>query len=80
MEELRSDEIRSAVRENYGKVAQLTIVGGCGNPQAIADLKIGETLLDLGSAGCWGHGAGDWCGYDAGNGQQRPMECGKDRF
>ncbi|MFZ3045557.1 MAG: arsenite methyltransferase, partial [Desulfatirhabdiaceae bacterium] len=92
MEELRSDEIRRAVRENYGKVAQLTIAGGCccsgspccatpkdisaadiskalgysdadvtgvpeganlglgcGNPHAIAGLKLGETVLDLGS-------------------------------
>ncbi len=94
METLRSDEIRSAVRENYGKLAESTISGGCccsgsaccgtpkdvsaaeisralgyseadvtgvpeganmglgcGNPQAIANLKPGETVLDLGSGG-----------------------------
>ncbi|HVK39093.1 MAG TPA: arsenite methyltransferase [Candidatus Kapabacteria bacterium] len=87
MEQLTSDEIRTAVRENYGKVAdsgcgcgpsccepsapldlaaQSRALGysdeeiaavpeganlglGCGNPQAIAAMKPGETVLDLGS-------------------------------
>ncbi|HYH03594.1 MAG TPA: methyltransferase domain-containing protein, partial [Bacillota bacterium] len=93
MENLRNDDIRKAVRENYGKVAESgnsgcccsssnccgtgnnhsaaemaialgysgadvnTVPGGanlglgCGNPQAIALLKPGETVLDLGSGG-----------------------------
>ena len=93
MENLRSDDIRKAVRVNYGKVAESTGAGcccssssccgsgnsptaeeisialgyssddvssvpeganmglGCGNPQAIASLKPGETVLDLGSGG-----------------------------
>ncbi|MBC8144119.1 MAG: arsenite methyltransferase [bacterium] len=94
MEQLTSEEIREAVRENYGKVAtaeracgcaptccdpnavadesapdandmsralgysdaELASVPeganlglGCGNPQAIANLKAGEVVLDLGS-------------------------------
>jgi len=91
METLSSNDIREAVREQYGKVAQsagksccapsccspesgkdagvngtaqtlgytpeeITAVPegsnlglGCGNPQAIASLKTGETVLDLGS-------------------------------
>ncbi len=93
MAKRRHDEIRRAVRENYGKVAQegttscccspssccgkpgeapLTdislglgysskdfadvpdgsnLVLGCGNPQTIASLQPGETVLDLGSGG-----------------------------
>lgn len=93
MENIKNDEIRKSVRENYGKVAQssgggcccssssccgsenkstaaeiskvlgysnddVTLVPeganmglGCGNPQAIAALKPGETVLDLGSGG-----------------------------
>ncbi len=93
MDKLKNDEIRSAVRENYGKVAasgrsscgcsspsccgtpndvtaadislglgysgeDVTAVPeganmglGCGNPQAIASLQPGETVLDLGSGG-----------------------------
>jgi SAM-dependent methyltransferase len=89
MNEIKHDEIRQAVRENYGAVARAdsacgcgpacctpaespaadilsrgigyseSEVGavpeganlglGCGNPQAIAALKPGETVLDLGS-------------------------------
>jgi SAM-dependent methyltransferase len=79
------DQVRAAVREQYGKVARsngsccapgccgpsagaslglgysaddLASVPdganmglGCGNPQAIADLRSGETVLDLGSGG-----------------------------
>ncbi len=93
MDTLKNEEIRNAVRENYGKVAlsaasacgcshssccgtahnvtaediALTLgytrqdvasvpkganMGlGCGNPQAIASLQPGETVLDLGSGG-----------------------------
>ena len=93
MDNLKKDEIRQAVRENYGKVALSANEGsccssssccgsgksptaedismalgysnedvtsvpgganmglGCGNPQAIAALKPGETVLDLGSGG-----------------------------
>jgi SAM-dependent methyltransferase len=89
MNDIKHDEIRQAVRENYGAVARsdaacgcgptcCTPTGlpaadilsrgigysedevgavpeganlglGCGNPQAIAALKVGETVLDLGS-------------------------------
>lgn len=93
MDKSKNDEIRSAVRENYGKVATSGSAGcgcspssccgtpgevratdisiglgyssedvaavpeganmglGCGNPQAIASLQPGETVLDLGSGG-----------------------------
>jgi SAM-dependent methyltransferase len=93
MDKRNNDEIRSAVRENYGKVASSGSAGcgcslssccetpvevratdislglgysnedvaavpeganmglGCGNPQAIASLQPGETVLDLGSGG-----------------------------
>ena len=93
MDKQKNDEIRSAVRENYGKVAASGSAGcgcssssccgtpgdvtaadislglgysgedvtavpeganmglGCGNPQAIASLQPGETVLDLGSGG-----------------------------
>ncbi|HEX3046320.1 MAG TPA: arsenite methyltransferase [Bacillota bacterium] len=93
MGNLENDEIRQAVRDNYGKVAESSGAGcccssssccspkdsptaeeismalgysneevssvpeganmglGCGNPQAIASLKPGETVLDLGSGG-----------------------------
>ena len=93
MSKLKNDEILSAVRENYGKVAASESAGcgcspssccgtpndvtaadislglgyssedvtavpegadmglGCGNPQAIASLQPGETVLDLGSGG-----------------------------
>ncbi|MBU4264411.1 MAG: arsenite methyltransferase [Proteobacteria bacterium] len=91
MDQADHDEIRGAVRKNYGKIASATGCGcasatccgtpgdltaadislklgysndevtgvpeganmglGCGNPQAIAALKSGETVLDLGSGG-----------------------------
>ncbi|MEW6601805.1 MAG: methyltransferase domain-containing protein, partial [Nitrospirota bacterium] len=93
MKKQKKDEIRSAVRENYGKVAVSGGAGcgcssssccgtasdvtaadislglgysgedvdavpeganmglGCGNPQAIALMQPGETVLDLGSGG-----------------------------
>ena len=95
MSEVKEDQIRNNVRENYKKVALKVINNtsccapscctpeenqnisieeisqkmgysveelqsipnganmglGCGNPQAIADLQVGETVLDLGSGG-----------------------------
>lgn len=92
MTQLTNDNIRKAVREQYGKVAESSVAGcgcsvsscceaspadakltsidlgysttdvnhvpdgsnmglGCGNPNAIASLKPGETVLDLGSGG-----------------------------
>lgn len=86
MNEQTKDEVRAAVREQYGNVARSAgAVGcapgccgpgaegslklgysaedlaavpdganmglGCGNPQAIAALKVGETVLDLGAGG-----------------------------
>ncbi len=93
MEQVKYDDIRRVVRENYGKVAEAGGSGcgcapspccdtgsdatvesisvalgysdddvssvplganmglGCGNPQAIASLQAGETVLDLGSGG-----------------------------
>ena len=83
MSELDAEQVKDAVREHYGKVAELDQPGcapgccgsgpgsslklgyseqdlarvpagadlglGCGNPQAIADLRPGETVVDLGS-------------------------------
>lgn len=89
MNDVKHDEIRQAVRQQYGRVAASEGCGcgpaccgettatadtlsqalgysadetaivpegsnmglGCGNPQAIANLKAGETVLDLGSGG-----------------------------
>lgn len=91
MNDVKHDEIRQAVRQQYGLVAESEGCGcgpsccgsttaeadagtlsqalgysvhetavvpeganmglGCGNPQAIANLKAGETVLDLGSGG-----------------------------
>ena len=89
MNDLKHDEIRQAVRQQYSRVAESEGGGcgpaccgstpttadtlsealgysvdetgtvpeganmglGCGNPQAIANLKAGETVLDLGSGG-----------------------------
>jgi len=93
MDTRKHDDIRGAVRENYGKIAVSKSAGcgcspssccgtsrevtaadislglgysgedvtavpeganmglGCGNPQAIASLQTGETVLDLGSGG-----------------------------
>ncbi len=90
MNNVKNEEIRQAVRETYGNIAQagdgcgcgcgcgpetaltvedisvglgysvddVTVVPkganlglGCGNPQAIASLKTGETVVDLGSGG-----------------------------
>ena len=83
MSELDAEQVKDAVREHYGKVAELDAPGcapgccgagpgsslklgyseqdlagvpdgadlglGCGNPQAIADLRPGEVVVDLGS-------------------------------
>lgn len=83
MNDQAGDMIKDAVREHYGKVAELDQAGcapgccgagpqsslalgysaadlaglpagadlglGCGNPQAIADLRPGDTVIDLGS-------------------------------
>lgn len=85
MDEHSNDEVRAAVREQYGAVARGSSGGcapaccgpgagaslalgyseadlaavpeganmglGCGNPQAIAALRAGETVLDLGAGG-----------------------------
>ena len=85
MSEQTKDEVRAAVREQYGNIARSTGAScapsccgpgagvsvklgyspedlaavpeganmglGCGNPQAIAALKTGETVLDLGAGG-----------------------------
>jgi SAM-dependent methyltransferase len=86
MDQASTDEVRSIVREHYGKVAEASGAAGCapgccggqptsssalgyssdelaaapegadmglgcGNPQAIAALKPGEAVLDLGSGG-----------------------------
>lgn len=91
MNDIKHDEIRQAVRQQYGSIAESGGCGcgpaccgsttdaadagtlsqalgysenetavvpegsnmglGCGNPQAIANLKAGETVLDLGSGG-----------------------------
>lgn len=91
MTQVANDNIRNAVREQYGKIAESEGAGcgcsttccedsttdakttsmelgysntevnqvpdganmglGCGNPKAIASLKAGETVLDLGSGG-----------------------------
>lgn len=89
MSAMKHDEIRQAVRQRYGQIAENNSCGcspsccgeapseadalsqavgysvaetgtvpeganlglGCGNPQAIAALKTGETVLDLGSGG-----------------------------
>src|SRR5512135_3361799 len=87
MSDVRHDEVRQVVREQYSRVAEAgsccsgpsccgttqadevaQVLGytpaetatvpaganmglGCGNPQAIANLKPGETVLDLGSGG-----------------------------
>jgi SAM-dependent methyltransferase len=91
MNDVTHDEIRQAVRDQYGSIAESGSCGcgpaccgtaadaaeadtlshalgysanetavvpegsnmglGCGNPQAIANLKAGETVLDLGSGG-----------------------------
>ena len=89
MSATKHDEIRQAVRQQYGQIAESNSCGcsssccgstpseadalsqavgysadetgavpeganmglGCGNPHAIAGLKVGETVLDLGSGG-----------------------------
>jgi len=85
MTEIKKDEIRAAVRHQYGNIARRAASGccapaacgsadgslalgyttqdlaavpegsnmglGCGNPQAIASLRAGEAVLDLGSGG-----------------------------
>ena len=86
MNQQNDDEVRNAVREQYGNIARSNTQGGCapnccgagpdvslklgysaedlaavpsganmglgcGNPQAIAALKAGETVLDLGAGG-----------------------------
>ncbi|MFL5913777.1 MAG: methyltransferase domain-containing protein, partial [Gaiellaceae bacterium] len=44
--------IRTAVRERYAQAARAGGESlGCGNPTAVADLREGETVLDLGSGG-----------------------------
>jgi ubiquinone/menaquinone biosynthesis C-methylase UbiE len=49
------EDIREAVRERYAAAAVAaegaSLSLGCGNPTAVADLRAGETVLDLGSGG-----------------------------
>ncbi len=61
MAELGAAEIREAVRTRYAATATSISAGGegccgtaslgCGNPTAIAELRAGEVVLDLGSGG-----------------------------
>ena len=50
---LRSDHIKPLRRWPKGEVPELAMKAslGCGNPTALAELKAGETVLDLGSGG-----------------------------
>jgi arsenite methyltransferase len=57
-EEKGADEIREAVRARYAAAATSIAEGrsccdslGCGNPTAVAELREGEAVLDLGSGG-----------------------------
>ena len=51
------DEIRETVRDRYAGLAREALsssrelILGCGNPTAVAELREGETVLDLGSGG-----------------------------
>ena len=119
MNEQKKDDVRAAVREQYGNVARTSgAVGcapgccgpganaslalgyapedlaavpeganmglGCGNPQAIAALATGETVLDLGAGGgfdCFlaaqagrADGAGHRRRHDAGDGREGARE------
>jgi arsenite methyltransferase len=43
-------EVNEYLREDLGHIPEEAIMGlGCGNPAALADLKAGEVVLDLGS-------------------------------
>jgi SAM-dependent methyltransferase len=46
-----ADALREEVRQRYAAAADCCGSLGCGNPTAVADLREGETVLDLGSGG-----------------------------
>ena len=51
-----SENVKDVVREQYGQAALRAKAStkaslGCGNPTTLAELKAGETVLDLGSGG-----------------------------